>query len=230
MILINISSDSVWLFRDWKSIFVPKSEVIETFHHKLFNIVQDNNISQCFVISWPGSFTTLRATALVINTLISTKTWTPTLYQLDKISFFDIFVQNQLLPLTWIINIWQKNNMRQINYDCHSCEGRNPVEKDTTILNYTKSTISKKTISDQLWEKTSKEGFFIEWLYEEELWDEELSKKNFLITSIDDCSFENKEWTLNYNYNWQISQIPFFDFKRKNVELVVPEYMIEAVR
>ncbi len=225
MLLINISSDSVWLFRDWKSTFIPKNEVIETFHHKLFDIVQDNNITQCFVISGPWSFTTLRAAALVINTLISTKTRTPTLYQSNKISFFDVFVQKQLLPSTGIINIWQKNNMRKVNYNVVGSSSWGDREN-----NYTKSPISKKEITDNLKAQIENDAFFIEWMYEEELWDEKTQKKAFFVTSIDNCDVENKKWTLNYNYNWQISQIPFFDFKREKVELISPAYMIEAVR
>ncbi len=214
MILINISSDSVWLFLSWQSIFVSKKDVINNFNQELLKIVKKYNPKQCLVISWPWSFTTLRATALVINTLISTQTRTPKLYQTDKISFYQTLVKKWILPTQWIINIWQKNSMWQITYNQN--------------WNIQKTIISKKTIPDLL--KSDSDIFcFIEWLYEETLL-EKTPNPLFFINSVINSNVEDWKWTLNYQYNWKNNEIDLSEFSWEQVELITPSYMIDAVK
>ena len=80
------------------------------FPWQLIQRIQEHQITDIYVINWPGSFTTLRVVCLTINLYVSTHAWAIRLRHCTKTDLYDKLVV--WLGLSQIaIYIGQRNNM-----------------------------------------------------------------------------------------------------------------------
>lgn len=108
---INCSSDRLQIRIGSDYLEFPNRWLEISFGPQLIQWIQEYDITDVYVINWPGSFTTLRVVCLTINLYVSTHPGVVRLRHCTKTDLYD-----RLLPtlgLTQIaIYIGQRNNMR----------------------------------------------------------------------------------------------------------------------
>ncbi len=117
---INCSSDRLQIWIQELYFEIPNRWLEIDFPWQLIQWIQEHDITDIYVINWPGSFTTLRVVCLTINLYVSTHPWAipphgdSPLLRLRNCTKTDLY--DRLLPslgLTQIaIYIGQRNNMR----------------------------------------------------------------------------------------------------------------------
>ncbi len=133
--LINISSNQIWLSTKWQTRRTY-GQVQSQFPQLLSDVVKKHPTKEIYVINWPGSFTNIRIGSLVINLL---KWLNPDIqiYHLSKPQFFKHLARSFNLPAKIYLFIGQKKKAWLYDLQADKYEIVNyeeiPIEEDTAF-------------------------------------------------------------------------------------------------
>lgn len=122
MIFLNISSDFVQLFSDWRIQNLERNTIENTLWKALLEEKNKSNFKSIFLLNGPGWFTNLRVGTLCLNTLDSLFPNQIQIYDTSKISLYKFLYDHKFLPRIWYIYIWQKNNCRKYDLQTEKYE------------------------------------------------------------------------------------------------------------
>lgn len=116
--LINISSDHLYIYQDNQKILVPRWDLESNLPKAMYQLMSWWDFSQnqfdIYVINGPWSFTNLRVGCLVCNTIASiyrhTKKIEIWLYDISKMDFYKQLYTHSIVPRHGMIYIWQQKN------------------------------------------------------------------------------------------------------------------------
>lgn len=108
MILINLSTNKIFIFVSWEEFFCEHKNVETHFPNLLLEIYQKYWFSRVVVLNGPGGFTNLRVGCLALNTLSFLYPGEIKFFSLSKVDFFRAFVEAGLLPFQGLIYLGQK--------------------------------------------------------------------------------------------------------------------------
>jgi len=190
--LINISSNSVYISYQWNSLEIPRGG-LEIELPKILKQLHDDGYIEwsIYVINGPGSFTNLRVWCLCLNMLKSISTYNNhreiEIYTIDKVKLFRALCNEWVIWPRGLIYIGQQKNGR--SYDI----GSNVIEK--TLL----------------WERDN------------------YDRIDQMNASDDDrmISFSWNDEKLSVTYKWTLVFYDPLTIGFENVELLVPNYMME---
>ncbi len=206
--LINISSDHLYIYQDNQKILVPRWDLetnLPRVMHKLLSWWDFSSKKlQIHVINGPWSFTNLRVGCLVCNTIVSiykhTKNIQIELYDLSKMDFYSTLYNAGIVSRYGMIYIWQQKNYWKYDLDDMSWE--------------------KVNLSDYLHDGViDLSDLFDNWNYRvDEVWDRDFLHEigidlyeDKLIFSLDDSRYELDMSALGW----------------KKVEKLIPNYLLE---
>lgn len=126
--LINISSNSVYISYQWNSLEIPRGGLEIEFPKILKKLHDDGSIEEkIYVINGPWSFTNLRVWCLCLNMLKSISIYNDhkefEIYTIDKVKLFAALYHEGIIGPRGLIYIGQQKNGRL--YDI----GANIIEK-----------------------------------------------------------------------------------------------------
>ncbi len=110
--LINISSDIIYIYCKDQAIQVPRGELEIQLPQVIYNLYSEHKIdNQIFVINGPGSFTNLRIGCLVLNML---KDFIPglQLFTVPKSVLYTRLYESAAIPALGLMYIGQQKNYR----------------------------------------------------------------------------------------------------------------------
>lgn len=122
--LINISSDHLYIYQDHNKIVIPRGNLEVQLPKTMNELMSKWDFSKKFeiyVINGPWSFTNLRVGCLVCNMIASiyhhTKHIDIWLYDISKLDLFGLLYEKGYLPRYGMIYIWQQKNYWKCDLD-----------------------------------------------------------------------------------------------------------------
>jgi hypothetical protein len=122
MIFLNISSDYVQLFSEWKIQNLERNGIENILWKVLLDEKKKSDFKSIFLLNWPGWFTNLRVGTLCLNTLDTLFSNQIKIYNTSKISLYKFLFDHKFLPRIGYIYIWQKNNCRKYDFQTEKYE------------------------------------------------------------------------------------------------------------
>jgi len=114
--LLNISTDEVFLWENDISIQIHRNLVDQDLWPSLVKQYRDHNLRHLLVINWPGGFTNLRVGCLCVNMLNSLIEKPIRIQSITKLKIYKYLYKENILPRYGVIYIWQKKNVRLYDF------------------------------------------------------------------------------------------------------------------
>lgn len=122
MFFCNLASDQVCIQQPHTpAIYIQKHDVIDTLPQIILSLCAQPQ-DRCYMLTGPGSFTTLRVGALVFNTVFATTHSSCSINTLSKIEFYATLVAKKIVPRFGCIYIGQKKFVRLYDFDTNTYE------------------------------------------------------------------------------------------------------------
>lgn len=145
--LINISSNSVYISYQWNSLEIPRGGLEMELPKVLKQLYDNGNVDwKIYVINGPGSFTNLRVWCLCINMFKSISNYNSNkeieIYTIDKVKLYRALYDVWFIWSQGLVYIGQQKNGR--SYDI----GNNVIEKTSLWENDDHDRIDEMSVYD----------------------------------------------------------------------------------
>lgn len=200
MTLINLSSDSISLFREEKILRLKREKIEESLGPKLVQEHQQAPFSKIIAINGPGGFTNLRVGCLALNFMKILDPKAIQLLSVSKIQLYKKAFNEGLLPQWGIIYLGQRNNI--------------------WIRDFENNVLLEKVQKSKLLEALNNKEYFLDEVSEETYFSELPNAKEHALA----LSYEKN--TIIINFQGKSLKIPVTEIAEA-IETLAPNYMID---